>query len=304
MKKLLLTPVALFMANCLLAQKSNSMQAIHLIDKQLSLSGMFNDESTQSFIGLETGDKIIVNCFRLSRKGSASISIKEMSQGNEIFKRDGFDTIRDESIRIPGKGIYIVSLKTGSLLGKDVKLTVDRVPGGEPAAKAAPGHSSDTSSVVVLNTTTKLYSKNSSQTNTNAALSINLPPNTLYWVYWIGTGKEALDKMKSFTASCSTIGALYPSDPLVLYGKKFISALPMASTSAKVSYHFMDTKNTASFKSKQQYSSYMFKSAEKITTEYSMLPNHQADLNVGISNESNSTQDVQVIVVAFTVKPK
>src|ERR1700738_3928481 len=104
MKKHLLIPITLLtllLVNSLMAQtKSNSPQAIRLIDKQLSLSGMLSDETTQSFIGLEAGDKIILNCFRLSKKGNASISIKDFNRENEIYKKDGFDTIRDETILI------------------------------------------------------------------------------------------------------------------------------------------------------------------------------------------------------------
>jgi len=278
-------------------------QAIRLVDKQLSLSGMFNDETSQSFIGLEAGDRIIVNCFRLSKKGSASISIKDMTRETEIYKKDGFDTLRDQSILIPAKGIYVVSLKTGSLLGKDVKLSVDRIAAG--AARTAPKAQYDTTSVEVLNTETRVYSKNSPQ-SPNSVVTINLPPNTSYWVYWIGAGKEAKEKMTAFSASCSTIGSVYPStDPLVLYGRKFLPVLPMTKTSASISYHFMDTKNTNAFKNKQQYSFYMFKSSERITTEYASLHNSQTDLNLGISNESsNQAQDVTVRVVAFIIKPK
>lgn len=223
-----------------------------------------------------------------------------------IYKKDGFDTIRDETIRIPAKGIYVVSLKTGSLLGKDVKLAVDRIPSsnGNPGSNTAPKQLYDTSSVEVLNTTTRVYSKNSPQTN-NTVLKINLPPNTTYWAYWIGAGKDAQEKMKAFAASCSTIGTLFPSDPLVLYGMKLIPVLPMTTSNAIISYHFMDTRNSVAFKTKQQYSFYMFKSSEKITTEYSLIHNNQSDLNLGISNESSGTaQDVEVRVVAFIVKPK
>jgi hypothetical protein len=306
MKKPRLVPIALLLANSLMAQtKPHSPQAIRLIDKQLSLSGMFSDETTQNFIGLEAGDKIILNCFRLSKKGNASISIKDLNGENEIYRKNDFDTIRNESILVPAKGIYAVSLKTGSLLGKDVKLSLDRVPrsGADVGSKTAAKQQYDTSSVEVLNTTTKLYAKNSSQPN-NTVMTINLPPNTTYWVYWIGAGKEALEKMKAFSTGCSTIGSLYPSDPMELYGRKFLSALPMANTNARISYHFMDTHNTAAFKSKQQYSFYMFKSSERITTEYSFIPNHQEDLNLGILNESSLAQDVQVRVVAFIVKPR
>jgi hypothetical protein len=307
MKKHLLTPVLFFFVNCLFAQPPvKTPQAIRLIDKQLTLSGMFSDETTQSFIGLEAGDKIILNCYRLSKKGNASISIKDFSRENEIYKREGFDSIRNETIRIAAKGIYIVSLKTGSLLDKDVRLAIDRIPSPDAdlANKTAAKPLYDTSSVEVLNTTVRAYSKNSPQSN-NTVLKINLPPNTTYWIYWIGAGKAAVEKMKAFVASCSTIGTLFPSNPLVLYGMKIIPVLPMTSSSASISYHFMDTRNTTPFTSKQQFSSYMFKSAEKITTEYSSIHNNQPDLNLGITNESSGTaQDVEVRVVAFIVKPK
>jgi len=289
-----------------MAQTAGSKpQAIRLIDNQLSLSSTLNDQTSQSFIGAETGDKIILNCNRLNKNGNISISVKDYNRGNEIYKWDGFDMIRDQEIVIPAKGIYIVSLRTASLLSKDVKLTVDRIP-SENATAGMTDHKQqfDTTSVEVINTTSRAYSKNSPQAN-NMVLKIDLPPNTTYWVYWIGAGKDAKEKMRSFVASCSTIGALFPSNPLVLYGKKIMSTLPMSSSNALISYHFIDTRNTAAFKGKQQFSSYMFKSAEKISTEYASIHNNQQDLNLAIANESMGTdQDVEVRVVAFIVKPR
>lgn len=292
----------LLFAISLLATVTLDAQNIRLVDKQLRLSGMLNDGTEQNFIGLEANDKIIVNCWRLSTKGSATISIKDLNRGNEIYKKESFDTLRDATINIPAKGIYVVDVKTGSMFGKDVKLTVDRVAAAHKAAPAAKA-GSDTTAIEVVNTTVRAFAKNSPQSN-NSVVTINLPPNTVYWVYWIGAGKDAIAKMNAFAASCGTIGAVYPSnDPLVLYGRKYLSALPMTKTSASVSYHFMDTKNTTAFKNKQQFSFYMFKSSEKITTEYALMPNNQKDLNMGISNESsNSAQDVQVRVTAFVVK--
>src|SRR5450631_2743871 len=186
MKKLLLAPFFLFSANILFAQTpAGAPQTVHLLDRQLTLSGMFSDETTQRFIGLEAGDKIILNCWRLSKKGNASISIKDLNRENEIYKRDGFDTLRNETIQVQAKGIYVVSLKTGSLLNKDVRLAIDRIPAARLTDKTTPKPLYDTTSVEVLNTTIRSYSKNSPQSN-NSVLKINLPPNTTYWTYWIG----------------------------------------------------------------------------------------------------------------------
>jgi len=303
MKKYLLLPITVLFAFQLIAQTAaKAPKAIRLVDKLFNLSGTLSGESAQSLIGLEADDKIIINCTRLSKNGSIGISVKDFNKGTEIYKKDGFDTLRGQTIAIPTKGMYVVRLKTGSLLEKEVQLLVDRIPTAHAAPKATA--SPDTSSVVLVNTTTRVYAKNSGQGN-KTVIKITLPPNTSYWTFWIGAGKSAIDNMKAFTASCATVGDSYPTDPLVLYGMKYISSLPMAPPGAPVSYHFMDTPNSNAFKSNQQYSFYTFKSAERITTEYSFMINHQADLNLGITNESsNIPQDVEVHVVAFVVQPK
>ena len=303
MKKYLLLPVTLLFLQHLNAQSAaKTPGAIRLVDKQINLSGTLSGETAQSFAGLEAGDKIVLNCTRLSRKGNVSISVKDYNKGTEIYRKDGFDTLRDQTIAVPAKGIYIIGLKSSSLLDKDVQLLVDRIPA--PAAKAPAKALFDTSSVELLNTTVHVFAKNSSQGN-KTIVRIDLPPNTSYWTFWIGAGKDAITKMKAFDASCATVGAQYPANPLVLYGMKLISSLPMVPPNAIISYHFMDTPNATAFKSNQQYSFYTFKSSERITTEFSFMINHQGDLNLGIVNESsNVPQEVQVRVAAFVVKPK
>jgi hypothetical protein len=304
MKKILLPSLLLLLTHSLFAQTpAKAPKAIRLIDKQFNLSGTLSGATAQSFVGLEAGDNIVVNCTRQSKKGSVSISVKEFNKGTELYRKDGFDTLRDQTIPVTAKGIYVVALKTGSLLDRDVLLTVDRIPHATAAVKPASKTLYDTSSVEVTSTTMKVFPKNS-QSN-KSVLKLNLPPNTTYWTFWIGAGKDAVEKMKAFTVSASTVGALYPADPMVLFGMKYISSLPMVPPNALISYHFMDSPNSTAFKNNQQFSFYTFKSAEKITTEYSFMMNHQPDLNLGITNESSNTPyDVEVRVVAFIVKAK
>ena len=152
MKKHLILPSVFLFVNSLIAQTNVNSQPIHLVDKQLSLtSTTFSDEASQCFIGLDAGDKLTLSCYRMSKAGNISIQIKDFSRGNEIYKRDGFDSIRNESITIATKGIYIVSLKTGSLLGKDVRLIVDRTPSANASSASVTDHkpSADTSSVEI-----------------------------------------------------------------------------------------------------------------------------------------------------------
>jgi len=129
MKKYLLLPVTLLLVHQLMAQTAaKAPKAIRLVDKQFNLSGTLSGQSVQSFIGLDAGDKIIVNCIRLSKNGNVGVLIKDYNKGTEIYKKDGVDTLREQTIAVPAKGIYAVVLKTGSLLEKEVRLTVDRIP--------------------------------------------------------------------------------------------------------------------------------------------------------------------------------
>src|SRR5882672_1590841 len=113
MKKYLLLPVALFSVTILFAQSSSpASQPIRLIDKHFNLGGTLSGASVQSFIGLEADDKIVINGTRLSKKGSAIITVKDYNKGAELYKKD-FDTLREQTIAIPAKGIYVVELKSG-----------------------------------------------------------------------------------------------------------------------------------------------------------------------------------------------
>ncbi|HEY4147465.1 MAG TPA: hypothetical protein VGM41_00985 [Chitinophagaceae bacterium] len=301
MKKLLLFPLSLLLAISLFSQNNSPRdnEPYRFINQAFTLSGTLSGASVQRFIGLEAGEKIAINATRLSTKGSVIISVTDYNKGTEIFKKE-FDTLK-QFVTVPAKGIYVVELKNGSLLDKQVMLTVSRSSFLKVAdTKAA----LDTTATEVLNTTVRVFSKNSPSSN-KAVLKINLPPNTTYWTFWIGAGKDAKEKMDAFTASCSSVGPGYSTNPLMLYGRKVISSLPMVPPGALISYHFMDTPNSTAFTGNQQYSFYTFKSAEKITTEYSFMINHQSDLNLGITNESSNTAyDVVVRVVAFSVVKK
>lgn len=282
-------------------------QATRLIDKQLGLTGSIINNKEENVIGLDKGDKIILNCSVLNKKGNATISIKEYNNGVEIYKKERFKEIVNEEILIPSKGIYFVSLHTDALFGKEAKVTIDRLASSDsdPSFSTLVKTVNDTTSIEVLNTIIRVYSATNLDHVNRTSVRINLPQNTTYWAYWIGVGQEAQNQMKAFTSSIASIGSYLPLNPLIKYGMKVISSLPMLNSTATISYRFVDSQNAQFFVNKQGYKYFTFKHSENICTDYSLIGQNFQDLVLAMNNESTFTgQDVEVRVVAFIVTNK
>jgi hypothetical protein len=87
---------------------------IKLLDKKLTLVGIMNQTLEKNTIGLDAGDELIINCHLTNNKGTANLSIKRQETGVEIYKKDVFPVLEDERVRIPQKGIYVVTLSTNA----------------------------------------------------------------------------------------------------------------------------------------------------------------------------------------------
>jgi hypothetical protein len=284
----------------------NKSQGNRLIDKEITLSGGLVGGFEQNIIAFDTDDEIIINCAVLNKKGTASIYLQDYNTGREIYRKEKFENIINDKIKIPLKGVYYFGLYSNALLSKSAKLTIDRVPSknSNSGFKTAVKIETDTTNVEVLKTVARVYSITNGHGN-RTSLKINLPPNTSYWTYWIGVGQEAQGKMKGFASTLSGAGSLLSSNPLVLFGMKLIPALPMLNTTSTVNYQFMDSKNSQSFMNGQAYSYYTFKHAKNISTDYSIINVKYPDLVLSMENESTfAGQDVEVRVVAFIVTSK
>lgn len=280
---------------------------IRVIDKEVNLSGTLGSDVEQNIIAFDTDDEIIVNCAVLNRKGNATIFLKDYNTGREIYRKEKFTEVKGDKIKIPMKGIYYFTLFTDALFGKFAKITIDRIPSkrSSPSFKTAVKVKTDTTSVEVLNTNTRVYSTTNLNHSNRTAIKINLPPKTTYWTYWIGVGQEAHQEMKDFVSNLSSAGSLFSTNPLVLFGMKLIPSLPMLNSTSTVSYQFTDSQNSQAFLNNLAYSYYTFKHAKNISTDYSLIRVVYPDIVLNMRNESTlDGQDVNVRVVAFVIKTK
>jgi hypothetical protein len=287
-------------------EKSGNINGVRLIDKQLSLAGLLSD-TEENIIGLDRDDEIVVNSFIVNKKGTATIFISEINNGNEIYRNENFKILENEKIKITSKGIYKIVLYTDALFGKEAKLTIDRIPSKNSTSdfNTNPKIVFDTTYIEVLKTQARVYSAGNLNHPNKTAISINLPANTSYWTYWIGVDQEAQERMKEFTNNLSPAISKFSANPLVLYGMKLLPSLPIMNTPSTVNYKFMDTQGANNYISGQAYSYYKFKYADNVSTDYSLIKATSPDLVLAMENNSSLTgYNVEIRVLAFVIKSK
>lgn len=287
--------------------KKSVNNGVSLINKTLSLEGLLSAETENNMFGLQQGDKLIINTAILNKKGNATLLITDVTRGNEIYRRESFSELTNEVVNIPSKSIYNITLYTDALFGKQASLSVNRIaaPGSSPNSGTAIKRVYDTTNLEVLNTTARVFSSMNLDHKNITPITINLPANTKYWTYWIGVGQEGKENMKNFIEDLSPAVKLFSFNPLVLFGMKLIPSLPAFNSTAVVDYKFMDSENARLCVAKQAYSYYLFKHADNISSDYSLIKTRTPDLVLTMTNNSTMTgQDVNVRVVAFVVKDR
>jgi hypothetical protein len=119
-------------------------KGVKFVDKNLNLGGLLIDDTEQNVLGLDFNDELILNCTILNKKGTATLFIQDVNNGNEIYKKENFRLIENEIIKIPAKSIYRIVLYTDAVFGKEAKLTINRIAaaGGNPTFKTTPNSKS------------------------------------------------------------------------------------------------------------------------------------------------------------------
>lgn len=282
-----------------------AVSRIKLFDKKLTLVGLVNQTLEKNTIGLDAGDELIVNCHLTNNKGTANISITRQETGVEIYKKDAFPALDDERIRIPQKGIYVVTLSTNALLGREAQLVLERQPASssDPNFKTTVNWVMDTTFVELQTTHTRVYSTTNVRTP-RTVVSVPLPPNTTYWAYWIGVDQAATQQLQDFASTLSSAGKIISNNPLVQLGFGLIKEIPMLKNmTSTVSYHFADGLNAQIFTAGRPYRPYAFKYSDNVSSDYALLRNTPTDVNFCFENQSMSMgHDVEIRVVAFIVK--
>lgn len=292
---------------CEHAGKQSSTTAQRLFSKQISLTGLIAEETDENLFAMDSGDELTLHCEVLNKKGSVDIMIQELDKKTVIYHKERVSQVANEKIRIPARGIYQLTLKTQALLGKDVQVTVDRMPGtnSNPNFNTVVRKVYDTIPNPFLTTRGRVYSTTNGRPN-KTIVPIQLPPNADYWVYWIGLGEQSSNELKKMTESLTSISKAFNPDPLTYFGLKLISQLPMMKTPSTVNFYFMDNRNANAFLQglpSVRYSD--LPTGNHIFNAQAIVNTKKNDLTLVLTNDSYHTGvDFEVRAVAFTIKPK
>lgn len=266
-----------------------------LVDKQIKLPSANIDDSHLNLIHLDAGDVIVLSS--IIKNGNASLIISNYDKSTVIDKIERFETITEEKIDIPSKGIYSFTLYSDAHAGKEAQLTIDRIPSTESPIDFNTNVRTvyDTSHIEVLNEVKRVHALSNWDYPNRMIVRINLPYNAVYWTYWIGVGRQAQIEMKKL---------LSLGNPLVLYGMKRMESLPMLAGSSDISYKFMNSENAALFINEYPYEHYPIRHGDKMLTDYSTV-NQNGDIVLALSNTNETiNQDVEIRVVAFTIRKR
>ncbi len=278
-----------------------------LFEKQINLTGLIATETDENIFALDTGDEIILNCDVLNKKGSVNITIQEYEKKVVIYQKERVSLVTGDRIRVPAKGVYQLTLQTQALLGKDVQVSIDRIPGINSSTdfNTVVKIVYDTIQTPFLTTRGRVYSTTNGKSS-KVVVPVQLPPNTSYWVYWIGLGEQSANELKSMTANLAKISQVIYPDPLVYYGLKLITALPVLNTPSTITYFFADNRNADAFiRSQPSVRFGDLPMGNNISNAYSIINKNKSDLALILFNESSFTGvDFEVRAVAFMVKPR
>jgi hypothetical protein len=278
-----------------------------LFSKQISLTGLIATETDDNMFALDTGDEIILNCDVLNKKGSVNIMIQEYDKKTVIYHKERVSVVTGERISVPAKGIYQLTLQTQALLGKDVQISLDRVPG--PGSRAdfntIVKKVYDTTQTAFLKTNGRVYSTTNGKPS-RVTIPVLLPANTSYWVYWIGLGEQSSNDLQKVTASLAKVSQVAYPDPLIYFGLKLISSLPMMNSPSTVTYFFTDSRNADAFLRNQPSVRFGdLPTANNISNAYGIVNKEKSDLALVLYNESSFTGvDFEVRAVSFSVKQR
>ena len=295
-------------SNAKVSSPHPATDALTVSDIQVDLPGSISgSHQIHKVYRFDEGDEISIDFEILNRNGTVNLILSSYPDNGMIFSKEKVSTITDERIRIPKRGIYYFTFSTNHIVNRSAHFVVKR----KAATEAGQTFSTtvqvkyDTAYQEVLNQQVRVYSIGAIGHINRTITRINLPPQTTYWVYWIGVGQESIEKMKQFATQLSGVAAKVPGGALCAFGLQLIPTLPMFNSTATVNYRFADNNNSEIFSNgNPTYQYYNFKEGTNVTTDYAIEKTNIKELNLCLWNNSSfSGHDVNIRVGAFIVKP-
>ncbi|MEO0263604.1 MAG: hypothetical protein ABIM62_07800, partial [candidate division WOR-3 bacterium] len=138
-------------------------------------------------------------------------------------------------------------------------------------------------------------------------IKVSLPKNTIYWVYWVGVGQEAVNGLQEMASQLPEAAqVLGIADPVTAFAMGLLPKLFTLSKGLDITYYFLyDYDDVVKFMGGEEFKT--FKWGERIITDYAkMEKTFQREFYMGLSNSYSifTPKLVTVKIVAVKTIPK
>lgn len=264
-------------------------------------------------------DTILINANVLQGNDISKIIITEWPASIK-FQAYAVRNIDNKKIVACDTSIYVFKLKNTALLSsKTYHLSIQRIPPSKDminfntAVKWDTVY--DTTYVTVTDTIltkvdtvpeTILKRQTKIGAGSRVSIPIYIPPGTIYWVYWIGVGQEAVEGLKKMAEQIpEAVKVLGIIDPVEAFALNILSELFSLNQGLDINYYFLSEYNRRLFMVGKSFRYY--KGGERIITDYTkMTYPKKGIIYLGLDNSYSliTSKIVTINAVTAKIKPK
>lgn len=178
------------------------------------------------YYSFAAGDEIIANLSLKEKKGSFRLEIVEYPS-NTVYTKSGITNSGDIKLQVKNDGIYVFKIITDGLIGRDCNMIIKRICSSDKTnfntsvgwrtINDTTFYNVEEKYLVNIDTIPidiipqrieRVVSSNALNREPNKTyFSFNLPDNTIFWAYFIGTGADAKSYLTEAEAKASKMTA-------------------------------------------------------------------------------------------------
>lgn len=245
------------------------------------------------YYAFEEGDQMIIDLQMTNEQGTNTVQVFSYPDGRILYTNDSFQDLNKQKVSIRSKGIYGLSFSTTHAFGRDVRLTLSRIPASAETAQFDTGVAlKDFYSAKVIQKAHNFFINSGTHATVKGGksriyLPLTFPENTVKWYYEFTAKRD--DKENKSTENLLKLGSELSSllgkmEPLAFGIDQFTK--PPGSDYCDI--YLLDQTGLNNFIGKQDFARYTVGSRENLKSGIVEVPFIPArPLYLGIKNPDN-----------------
>ena len=172
-----------------------------------------SNSSETFYYAFEKGDELMIDAKILNKKGNFFVKVRSYPDETLIYSNQKTGAIKNQMIKIPQRGIYILDFWTNAVFGKKIQLAIQRTPANQAAVNfnTTVALKDKYEAVTVIAPTQQYVNSTSNEKfkggSSEITAGITLPPNTVDWHY-IFTASRNKAEIAKVSKTFNLLGSL------------------------------------------------------------------------------------------------